>query len=102
MSSLGFLLNDMLYDANVLKKRDISRKLQNGLRITVFNDVSSLILTIARDDVYPSKAEWITVMNHMPYRVSKALEPQQEMLRDGWRALRGRVPNETMEQLKFV
>ena len=97
------MLEDLVYDAKTLKGRTISRKLANGLRISLFNDGDSMILTIARGDVYPSMIEWATIATRLPFDVPKSLKPEEIMLpEDGWRALRGRVPNLALVQLKFA
>lgn len=102
MSKMDDLLKGMLFDAVDVPGHSISRKLENGLRITVQKGADSLVLTIARGNGYPSMIEWAVVKSHFPYRVSKALVPEQVMLPDGWRALRGRVPNPEVVQLKFA
>jgi len=101
MSALCQMLSDMLFDAETLKKQPITKKLRNGLRISVFNDLSCTVLTIARDDAYPSLVEWNTVLQHYPYHVAR-VEPDKFLLPDGWHGLRGRVEKMTSSQLSLI
>jgi len=101
MSILSQMLNDMVIDALAQRNRPFTRKLSNGLHITITNIGDEFALTISRDNVYPSLNEFVTVLNHWPYFLETKEQPNQEMER-GRKCLKAKITKIGLNQLKFA
>ena len=101
MSVLSQILNDMLFDATALPNRPISRKLKNGLHITVCNIGAVFNLSLSRDSEFPSRNEWETVLKHWPYYVEKKTEPGRDILNHRM-TLHAKVEKQAVSQIKFA
>jgi len=66
---LDMILNQMIYEARHSQSQISYRKLPNALRIHIQSVENTLILTIGRDTVYPSKTEWETILRAWPYKI---------------------------------
>lgn len=64
-SSLASLVQHALTHPNELVKKKLARGLVISLIYPI--ETSHLILELRRANVYPSTAEWYTVLNHLPF-----------------------------------
>ncbi len=97
MSKLQYILEDMLTEAKA--KGKANRKLQSGLHIEIVTAQASTKIVLWREQVYPSMAEWDTVMKHFPYDTPR-ITPTTETTGNRF-AIHGTVPSARTMQLKF-
>ncbi len=97
---LSKLLYDMLYEAKAKPNQPIRRKLHQGLHIQLLHDGSALLLSLARERVYPSHEEWVAILRAFPYLVPYTLEPRRSLLH-GRPSLSAVLPEPGAEQTKF-
>lgn len=75
MDKLTTILSKLLQDAEANPGKKCSHHLGNGLSIDVKIDGGYTYLQIHRSSVYPSRAEWNTILKRWPYPVQA--EPKQ-------------------------
>lgn len=100
MAKLTDILTEMIDEAHRVNK-PIVRRLSKGLMIGLKADTSHYIVTLARDDAYPSAKEWETIFRHFPYFCPMP-DAEQTTTRHGRRALTGRVAKRHVQQMRFM
>ena len=100
MSKLQELLQQMI-DETMRDPNPVTRKLANGLHITIQAGTDTYTIALSRDSVYPSVREWETVIKHFPYFVAIP-NAKQCVLKNKRLALLGRIPKRQQQALRLL